>query len=331
MDLAGHKGAIHSLAWRDDSNVLASGSEDGSVKLWDVNSGKAIRSINAHGGGVTAVAFDHQGRLVTAGKDNRAKLWDANGKMIQQYQPVSEDVLEVAISHDGKRVIYGDWNGDVFNAQADKPDALAKLAANPPPIKTRIESIKTTLVSVQKELAPKKAAWDAAQKSLAAATGPLNALQAQIAAARKAATDADAASKASQQAVAAIDAELVTLTNQSRDLQDSLIASRVALKSAPQKLAEVAAAEESLAKHLTSLAAKRRARIASQADVGVKQKLATTKTAEADNLAKQIPALQKKVSDATSVVNAAKAAHDAIANRANAVQQKINRMQAELN
>ncbi|WP_372723529.1 c-type cytochrome domain-containing protein, partial [Novipirellula sp.] len=114
LDLAGHKGAINSVAWRDDSNVLASASDDGTVKVWDVAEGKTIKSFNAHGGGVTAVVFDHQGRMVTAGKDNRAKLWDANGGLIREFNPVSEDVLEAAITHDGSRVIYGDWDGQVF-------------------------------------------------------------------------------------------------------------------------------------------------------------------------------------------------------------------------
>lgn len=330
LDLTDHKGAIHSLSWRDDSNVLASGSEDGTVKLWDMNAGKVIKTISAHGGGVTSVAFDHQGRLVTGGKDNQAKLWDPSGNPIRSFQPVSEDVLETTITFDGKRVVYGDWSGDVFNALSEKPETKNALAANPPPIQQRIESVKTTLVSVQKELAPKKAAWDAAQKAFADAQGPVNAMNARVEAIRKEAAAAEAAAKSNEARRNAIDGELAPLTNQSRDLQDALIAARVALKADANQLAAVAGAEEALAKHLTALAAKRRERIAAHAAIDTQQKLAATKKAEADKLAAQLPPLQEKVNQASEAVNAAKAAHDQIASRANAVQQKINQMLAEL-
>ncbi len=70
--------------------TFASASDDGTVKLWDVVEGKAVKTINAHGGGVMAVRFDHQGRLVTAGKDNRVKLWDTAGNMVKEFPPMNE-------------------------------------------------------------------------------------------------------------------------------------------------------------------------------------------------------------------------------------------------
>ena len=184
LDLTGHKGAVHSVAWRDDSNVLASASEDTTVKLWDMSAGKLIKSFNAHGGGATAVAFDHQGRIVSAGKDNKAVLWDGNGTKVRDFKAMSEDVLEVAISHDGKRVIYGDWTGDVINASADDPNQVHSLAANPPPVSKRIDAAKTALAALQQELAPVKAAWDVANNAVAAAQKPINELNGKVAAMR---------------------------------------------------------------------------------------------------------------------------------------------------
>ncbi|MGB7347426.1 MAG: c-type cytochrome domain-containing protein [Pirellulaceae bacterium] len=326
LDLTEHKGAIHQVAWRDDSNVLATASEDGTVKLWDMAAGKSIKSFNAHGGGVTSVAFDHQGRLVTAGKDNKATLWDPNGTKIRDFKPMTEDVLEVAISHDGKRVIYGDWSGDVFNASADDPNQLAKLAANPPPVAQRIDGAKTYLVSVQQEIAPLKVAWDAAQNAVIASQKPINDLNAQIAAMRAESDKATQAAAASQNQIKAIDSELPNLTNVSRDLHDTVIAARVALKAKPDDLESVAAAETQLAAKLTELAQKRRARLAAAQAVTTQQQAAAAKKAEADKLAASMPPLQQKLAVASEAAAAAKAKHDAIAEKLNAAKSKVDRL-----
>jgi WD40 repeat protein len=331
LDLAGHKGAIHQVAWRDDSNVLASASEDGTVKIWEMAGGKAIKSFNAHAGGVTAVAFDHQGRLVTAGKDNKASLWDGNGKKIRDLKAMTEDVLEVAVSHDGKRIVYGDWSGDVLNSSADDPKLVNKLAANPPPVTQRIAGAKTQLATIQKDIQPLKAAWDKSQAVVVAAQNPINVLNARIAAIRAETTKATAAVAASQNSIKAIDAALPGLSNATRDLHDSVIAARVALKSAPANLEAVAAAESTLAAKLTELAQKRRSRIAAEKTIATSQKLAADKKAEADKLAATLPPLQKSLTAATQAAAAAKAKHDQAAAKLNAAKSKVDRLAAALN
>ena len=71
----------------------------GTVKLWDIVAGKSLKSINAHEGGATGVAFDHEGRLITSGKDRKVKLWDAAGNLIREFPQMQEPVLAVAITH----------------------------------------------------------------------------------------------------------------------------------------------------------------------------------------------------------------------------------------
>ncbi|QDT09777.1 Chromosome partition protein Smc [Planctomycetes bacterium K23_9] len=326
LDLTGHKGAIHQVAWRDDSNVLASASEDGTVKLWDMAAGKLVKSFNAHGGGATSVAFDHQGRIVTAGKDNKAALWDGNGKKIRDFQPMKEDVLEVAIAHDGKHVVYGDWTGDVLSSSADDPKQFVSLAANPPPVSKRIEGAKTQLVSIQQEIQPLKASWDAAQKSVVAAQNPINNLNAKIAALRAESKKSSEAATATQNQIKAIDSELPGLTNASRDLHDVVIAARINLKTKPNDLESVAAAEAGLANSLTQLAQKRRARIASAKAVVAHQQASNAKKAEADKLAATLTPLQQKLAAVTQVAAAAKSKHDQVAAKMQAAKSKVDRL-----
>ena len=101
--LAGHQGAVLSVAWSPrDEYILASGSSDGTVRLWDIRRsagslgaldmddsvgvggedgrGKNARSRNhgkAHIGACNGVVWTEDGRhIVTAGHDERVRVWD---------------------------------------------------------------------------------------------------------------------------------------------------------------------------------------------------------------------------------------------------------------
>lgn len=331
LDLAGHKGAIHSVAWRDDSNVLASASGDGTVKLWEMEGGKTLRSINAHGGGVTSVKFDHQGRLATAGVDGRAKLWAADGKELKNLQQGSEAMLEVAITHDGKRLVYGNWNGDVFNTSVDDPKNLVSLRPNPPATEVRLESAKTNLASVQQKLAPVKAELEKAIAGLEAAKKPLAELDQKIASLKKLSAEKEAAAKASEAQVADLDGKLPGASSLTRDLQDEVTALRVALKADPAKMSALADAEENFAAKLVEIAKLRRQRISEQAAIGSHRQQSAAHMAEAEKLATTRGPLEQKIQQAQQLVDSTKKSHDQIAAEAAEVQAKINRMMANVN
>lgn len=141
LDLVGHKAAVRGLSWRADSNVLVSASEDGTVKLWEMNNGKQLKSFSAHGGGATGVVMARDGRMVTSGKDNTVKLWNADGGAIATMPAFAEPALEAVITHDGSRVIGGDWSGRTVMWEVADTKKSVELASNPPPL----EEYKTTV------------------------------------------------------------------------------------------------------------------------------------------------------------------------------------------
>ncbi|MEM6692180.1 MAG: c-type cytochrome domain-containing protein, partial [Planctomycetota bacterium] len=166
LDLIGHKAAVRGISWRADSNVLVSASEDGTVKLWEMNSGNQLKSFNAHGGGATGVMMARDGRLVTCGKDRTVKLWDAAGKNIATMPAFPEPALEATITHDGKKIIGGDWSGQTIMWTIADTKQAVKLAADPPTLNQQQASWSTRVVELQKTLDAAKSNEAAVQKTL---------------------------------------------------------------------------------------------------------------------------------------------------------------------
>lgn len=172
-NLEGHKGPVTGMSWRDDSNVLATTSEDGNVKLWGMEDGKRLKSITAHNGGAASVQFLHDGRFVTGGRDRVVKFWAPAGTTIRATDAFPDLVLKVAATHDGGRLLGGDWSGEVrlFAAADGKP--VGTLASNPPTIEMVLQAAQAKAAATKAEAdkvleVKQKSAVDNAKKQPAA-------------------------------------------------------------------------------------------------------------------------------------------------------------------
>ena len=80
----GHGGAVTTVAVSPDGHRIVSGSQDRSVRLWDVETGQQIgQPLEGHADHVNSVSFSPDGRRIVSGsKDQTVRLWDINGRLV---------------------------------------------------------------------------------------------------------------------------------------------------------------------------------------------------------------------------------------------------------
>ena len=73
----GHELAVLAVAVSPDSNYVATGSRDKSAKLWELSTGREVRSFLGHQFSVNSLAFSSDGKyLITGNGDQTAKVWE---------------------------------------------------------------------------------------------------------------------------------------------------------------------------------------------------------------------------------------------------------------
>jgi WD40 repeat protein len=89
--LAGHSGPVLAVAYSPKGDVVATGAEDGTARLWSAKTGELLHTLRAHGA-VLATEFDAAGgRLATLGTDRAARVWDVgSGRELQAFVGVHQ-------------------------------------------------------------------------------------------------------------------------------------------------------------------------------------------------------------------------------------------------
>ena len=146
--IAGHLDTVTTVAFSPIPSILATGSADNTVKIWQSDTGKLIRTLLGHSDTVNCIAFSPSSGaetppLIASGSgDKTIKIWQLDtGKLIHTLTGHSVTVFSIAFSPDGEMLASasGDgtirlWHpgtGKLFNVLAGHSDFVESVAFSP--------------------------------------------------------------------------------------------------------------------------------------------------------------------------------------------------------
>ncbi|MFN6474010.1 MAG: hypothetical protein RMY36_030645 [Nostoc sp. SerVER01] len=129
ISLLGHQALIRSVVFSPDGQMLVSASDDNTLRLWDVSSGKPIgEPLQGHEAAVGSVAFHPNGQMLVSGSaDNTLRLWDISGSAIgEPLQGHLGAISSLAFSPDGQMIVSGSADNtlrlwDISGSPIDEP------------------------------------------------------------------------------------------------------------------------------------------------------------------------------------------------------------------
>ena len=121
MKLEGHTSWVTAVAFSPDGSLLASASNDKTVRLWNPQTGQEVQVLEGHTSWVTAVAFSHDGLLLaSASYDATVRLWNPQtGQELRQIE-VTSYITTIEFSIDNQLLLTNRGTVAVGRAEAHK-------------------------------------------------------------------------------------------------------------------------------------------------------------------------------------------------------------------
>jgi predicted NACHT family NTPase len=144
-------GSIFSIAFSPNGELLAAGTANGEIRLWQVPSGTPLPTCQGHTDWVRSVAFSPDGMSVaSSSNDQTARLWEiSTGQCLNILQGHTDWVSSVTFSPDGKIVASGSEDGTIKLWDVQTGTCLKTLRSDRPYERMNITGV-TGLTEAQK-------------------------------------------------------------------------------------------------------------------------------------------------------------------------------------
>ena len=115
-----------------DGRRALSGSGDQTLRLWDLETGETLRTLQGHRSSVYAVAVLADGRRALSGSDDTTlRLWNfKTGATLRTLEGHTDGVSAVAVLADGSRALSGSWDNTLRLWDLATGDCLAEYVAD---------------------------------------------------------------------------------------------------------------------------------------------------------------------------------------------------------
>jgi WD40 repeat protein len=107
MTLEGHSDGVISATITSDNSKIVSGSDDDTVKIWNLNTGKLLNPLEGHSSAVTSVAITSDNtKIVSGSDDDTVKIWNLNtGKLLNTLKGHTFTIQSIAITTDNTKIL----------------------------------------------------------------------------------------------------------------------------------------------------------------------------------------------------------------------------------
>jgi WD40 repeat protein len=134
MILRGHTGPVTCVAFSGDGKTIASASEDGTAKLWEVKTGKGLKSFaDSDGGKLKSVALSSDGKTLLTAMDvlKTVKRWDVDSGEVAFTIKTGSNNFDVVFGPQEKHIISISYNHPLQIWNAENGELVAALSGHP--------------------------------------------------------------------------------------------------------------------------------------------------------------------------------------------------------